>query len=133
MQSKVDRHTVLIVDDDVDYLETVVEYAQKLGYNVLQARGGEEAFKILKARPVSGMIMDLRMANGSGIELLRKIRNWQKELPLVPRIVVNTGVLNGGEGYLQALGARHVFVKPVKLKVLFDRLEELLQSASVEH
>src|SRR5689334_14773392 len=112
--------TILVVDDDPFYRETLVTLGKKLGYNIVEAKCGNEAFNIIQSQPIAGLITDLRMPNGTGIELMERIRNSQNKLPQVPKIVVNSGMLDGGETYLRSLGASHVFVKPVKLRKLLQ-------------
>ncbi len=120
--------TILAVDDDALYRETVVNYGKKLGYNFIDANCGNDAFKIIQSQPIHGLLTDLRMANGTGIELMKRIRNSKKELPIVPKIIVNTGLLEGGEKYLKSLGAIQIFIKPVDIKLVVGSLIELARS-----
>ena len=118
--------TLLMVDDDPIYRESLVLYTKKLGYPTLEASSGNEAFQIIQNQPIAAVITDLRMKDGTGIELLKKIRKNSADLPLIPKIIVNTGLLEGGEDYLKALGASFVFIKPVDSKTLAAHLSKLL-------
>jgi CheY-like chemotaxis protein len=119
--------TLLIVDDDSIYRESLVGYTRKLGYTTLEASSGNAAFNIIQSQPIAAVITDLRMKDGTGIELLRKIRKSSGELPRIPKVIVNTGLLEGGEDYLRALGASFVFIKPVDSKTLAEHLKALIE------
>lgn len=121
--------TVVVADDDSVYLDTVATYVAQIGMNVIRANSGNEAFQIIQNQCVDGVITDLRMGNGTGIELLRKIRNNKTTLPRVPKIIVNTGLFDANTGldYLKALGASQVYLKPISLEILVGNLIGLIK------
>ncbi len=67
--------SVLIVDDEADFLETVVKRLEQRKINVTGVRSGEEALEQLKKHDFSVIILDVKMPGGmDGIEALRKIK-----------------------------------------------------------
>ncbi len=78
---------VLIVDDELEYLEILKKGLQKYEdrFEVLTALGGEEAIKVLKREYISVLVTDLIMPEVGGLELLAHMtRNY----PTTPCIVM---------------------------------------------
>lgn len=70
------RKTILVVDDFEDIREFMCETLQGRGYNTLSAANGTEAYRLLTehAATVSLVLMDYTMPDGSGYDLLLRIR-----------------------------------------------------------
>ena len=64
---------ILIVDDDEMQREVVTGLLSKLGYNVTQAKSGEEAIEMLKRNPASLLVLDMIMPGGiDGAETFKR-------------------------------------------------------------
>jgi two-component system response regulator HupR/HoxA len=74
------RHTVLIVDDDRDVLESL-RLSLELDYDVLTAPGGAEGLGLLARQEVALIIVDQRMPGMNGAEFL------EQAVPLAPRAI----------------------------------------------
>jgi len=74
---------ILLVDDDKDYLEVMNSWLKSVGYEVEMANSGEEALNKLEANKPHVVFLDLRMPGMDGIEVLRRIRAKDKELPVI--------------------------------------------------
>jgi CheY-like chemotaxis protein len=72
--------TILVVDDTDDVRELLRMQLMWLGYQVLEARNGQEAVEIVSKEPPELILMDLTMPILGGIEATRLIRetvgNW---------------------------------------------------------
>jgi CheY-like chemotaxis protein len=66
--------TVLVVDDERDYVETMALLLQAGGYHVLTAADGHIALELLRAHPVHVVLTDLAMPVLGGFSLLQAIR-----------------------------------------------------------
>lgn len=66
--------TVLVVDDDAEFVWTLHNYFLICEFNVLTASNGEEALSILLDKEVHVVLTDLRMPGMDGLELLRRIQ-----------------------------------------------------------
>jgi DNA-binding NtrC family response regulator len=75
-----ERHTVLLVDDEENVLKSLERALRGEPYEVVSARGAEEALKVLAGRPVSLVISDLNMPGMGGFELLRTIKERHPEV-----------------------------------------------------
>src|ERR1043166_7457697 len=76
--------TVLLVDDHEMVLRALHNYLEKRGYNLLEARDGDEALLIAECYPavIHVLVTDLVMARVNGRELVRRL------LPLRPEMQV---------------------------------------------
>ena len=77
--------TILIADDSSSILIMVQQTLTQAGYQVLQAKDGQEALERFKASPTQMVITDLNMPRMSGIELIKELRAHPqgKFIPLV--------------------------------------------------
>jgi CheY-like chemotaxis protein len=66
--------TVLIVDDNDNVRLMLRTTLESGGYRVLEAAGGEEAFKLIRTKRPSVVVLDLRMPGFDGMELLQVLR-----------------------------------------------------------
>jgi len=123
---------VLIVDDDVDFLEIHSAVLTHRGYHVITARSSKECLEELdKARP-DVVVLDVMMEQfDSGFRLSKKIKTKHRGLPvmLLTSIGAQTGLeFSSNEKLLKAVGADVLLDKPVSPKVFIDEIEKLTGS-----
>jgi CheY-like chemotaxis protein/AraC-like DNA-binding protein len=82
------RPTVLVVDDEQGILEAV-GYELEDDFAVITAAGGPEALDLLARRHVDAMLLDLRMPEMAGEEVLKRLRALRARLPVVVMTVVS--------------------------------------------
>ncbi|MGD8724611.1 MAG: sigma-54 dependent transcriptional regulator, partial [Desulfobacterales bacterium] len=75
--------TILIVDDEKNYLTILSALLEEEGYEVLCASGGQEAFEIHKTSDLDLILTDMKMPGMDGIELLEKIKANDPDLPVL--------------------------------------------------
>ena len=80
-------HTILVVDDQVDTLESVQILLEHEGHSVRTATSGTEALEILQSSEVSVVIVDYFMPRMTGAELVKRVRRID---PYV-QIILQTG------------------------------------------
>ena len=116
---------VLLVDDEVSFVETLSKRLNKRNLMVLSAFGGQEALEILgKNQTLDVVILDVKMPNMDGIETLSKIK---KDFPLM-EVIMLTGhatVETAIEG--MKLGAFDYLMKPCDIEKLVLKVEEATQ------
>jgi DNA-binding NtrC family response regulator len=115
---------VLIVDDDpavVRFMGTVVE---KAGLLFSGAGSAGEALQLLNESRFALAIVDIRLPDGSGLDLPPKFKEIDPDLP----IVIVTGH-PGGENVRKSLGAEvdAYLVKPVNPTILLTLLNQLVE------
>ena len=111
---------VLLVDDEVPFVETMTKRLNKRDLQVSTAFSGAEAMeKLAKERQVEVVILDVKMPGMDGIETLREIK---RKHPLV-EVVMLTGhatVETAIEG--MRLGAFDYLMKPCDMDVLISKV-----------
>ena len=79
------RETILVVDDQQPNLQLVGTVLSQMGYEVIPATSGEQAFKRLAARTPDLILLDVLMPDMSGLEVCRQIKADARgsELPII--------------------------------------------------
>ena len=113
---------VLLVDDEVPFVETMTKRLTKRNLRVIMAFNGQEALeKLDKNRNLDVVILDVKMPGMDGIETLGKIK---KSYPLT-EVIMLTGhatVESAIEGMKS--GAFDYLMKPCDLELLMVKVEE---------
>ncbi|MGA2028202.1 MAG: response regulator [Syntrophobacteraceae bacterium] len=118
---KVAKPKVLIVDDEQDFLETIVKRLLKRRVDVTGVDSGREAVRILQEQSFDVVILDVRMPGMDGIETLKEIK---KRSPLT-EVIMLTGhgsIKSGIKG--MELGAFDYVIKPAEFDELFEKVNQ---------
>jgi len=75
--------TILVVDDEKNYLLVLSAVLEEEGYEVLTAQGGHEALEIQKSSDLDLILTDMKMPAMDGIELLENIKTLDPDLPVI--------------------------------------------------
>lgn len=124
----VDAFNVLLVDDEADFLETLLKRMKKRNVNVKGVKSGEEALEFLKQNPVDVVVLDVKMPGIDGIQTLREIK---KTYPLIEAIML-TGhaslevAIEGME-----LGAFDYLMKPIDIDDLLYKVQDAYEKKSI--
>lgn len=116
-----EKPSLLLVDDDEDFLSALAPAMIKRGFMVTLANSAEKAFALAKVEPPEFAVVDLKMSGNSGLVLVRQLAS----LDAGTRIVVLTGYANVATAVEAIkLGATHYLAKPVdadEIVAAFDR------------
>ena len=74
---------ILLVDDEVDFLDTVSFWLRSKGYSVIHANNGQQALELIKSGHPNIVFLDIKMPVMDGVETLVHIREFNKELPVI--------------------------------------------------
>jgi two-component system sensor histidine kinase/response regulator len=85
---------VLVADDEPAVLEVLSQVVEDLGHDVIQARDGEEAWNLARARRPNLVVTDHMMPRLSGLELCRKLKG-DEVLGRVPIILLSAVLPHG--------------------------------------
>ena len=110
---------ILIVDDEKKIANALTERLRLRGFDAIPAYDGISALSQLKSEPFDGMILDLRLPDIDGMEILRQTKS---EFPDI-KVVIMSG--HGNEQDFNtclALGATDCFHKPAKILNLIEAL-----------
>jgi DNA-binding response OmpR family regulator len=118
---------LLLVDDEVGYLEVLSKRLRRRGFEVTAARSGAEAIRALRDRDFEVAVVDLKMEDIDGIELLKILRQMLPGL----KVIMLTG--HGSERAAReglSQGAFDYLMKPVDLELLVARINAALRPAT---
>jgi two-component system KDP operon response regulator KdpE len=115
--------TILVVDDEPQIRRVMRATLASKGYEITEARSGEEALEKLRGQQPNLVILDVNMPGIGGLEACREIR----ERSDVPIIMLT--VRNGERDKVQALdaGADDYVVKPFGIEELLARIRAALR------
>ena len=124
-----EQATLLLVDDDQDFLNVLAKAMQKRGFLVTLANSAESAFELAKSDPPEFAVVDLKMSGNSGLVLVRQLTN----LNAGTRIVVLTGFASVATAVEAIkLGATHYLAKPVDADEIVAAFEKQIGNDAVE-
>jgi len=120
--------SVLVVDDEQDFVETLVKRMERRGFKVTGVGSGQEALLLLGKEHFDVVILDVMMPGMDGIETLREIKlAWPKI-----QVILLSG--HGGEEMGirgMAYGAYAYLLKPVALKTIVETAYIAFEEAGV--
>ena len=115
---------VLLVDDDEDVRGMVAEDLVENGFEVIQAKCGNEAKQIISARGNPDLIIsDIVMPDGDGVDLLKHVRENDTR---IPPFFLMTGESKVSEKEVLSMGAQSYFKKPFKSQQLIAEIQKQL-------
>ena len=119
-----EQSRILIIDDQENIRESLKLALEKEGYLVETAENGQEAIRKSKEQFYNMALVDLRLPDMDGIELLTKMRETVPEM--VKIIITGYPML---ENAIEAVnrGADGYVVKPVNMNKLLETVEEHLK------
>jgi two-component system response regulator HydG len=120
---------ILVVDDDPGHLTTLKTIIRSWGYRVYLADDGIHAVESVKQRPFDLILMDVRMAQMSGIEALKKIKDYNPAIPVL--IMTAYSSVDSAVEALKA-GAYDYLTKPLDFEVLKLSLERALEHTGLK-
>ena len=125
---------ILIVDDDSDMRELIRDILVDQSYQVETAQNGQEALQLLRDKPFSIVLTDLRMKGMDGLELLQQTTKHHQECNLIMMTAFGS-VETAVEAMRQ--GAFDYLTKPIKTEELLVTVDKAMREAllrrEVEH
>ena len=121
------EHRILVCEDNPIALKTIEYSLVKAGYQVLQARDGEEAMGLLKSEHIDLVVTDINMPFTKGLELVRFI-NTRSDMR-IPVIIISGINLQETKDHARELGAVGYLTKPFDPKQMLEMVRSAIQSA----
>ncbi len=122
----------LVVDDDDVIRKEMSELMKSAGYTVTTASSGKEALELVGKEKFDIIFLDIVMPNLHGIDVLRKLREQNKDQPVVMLVSEKEKFLSSRA---ISLGAFDLLMKPVQKELLFsiiNRINETLEKAKTK-
>jgi len=112
---------VLLVDDEIDFLDIMAERMSARGMDVSTAGSAEDALKMVIAESYDAVIMDLMMPEMDGFKALKLFKQSRPELSI---ILLTANVPEEKCREAIKLGALDVIEKPADLNLLTQKIKE---------
>ena len=119
MSERENQVRLLLVDDEEGYLEVLSKRMAKRGLSVLTAESGAAGIQALRRYDVDVAVVDLKMEDMDGLELLKIFKKMDPDL----NVIILTG--HGSEKAAReglALGAFDYLTKPCDLNELLEKI-----------
>jgi CheY-like chemotaxis protein len=116
-----ERVSILVIDDEPDFLRFYERILRRLGYDVVTAAAGVEGMDIAGSRPFGLVVTDLKLPDMDGLAVIRAIR----AMPDPPPIIVVSGFASAQMQRAAAdAGASGYLTKPFTVSALTAMIED---------
>jgi DNA-binding NtrC family response regulator len=116
-----DAINVLLIDDEKGYLNVLANRLSRRLINAVKAFSGTQALQILRKNDFDVVVLDLKMEDLDGIEVLKIIKKMAPELPVI--ILTGHGSQTAAKEGM-AYGAFDYLTKPCELVELMDKIKQ---------
>jgi len=121
-----DKKKILVIDDEPDFLEMIKLRLEANNYEVLTALNGKEGLEKVQQEKPDVVLLDILMPELDGLSVLRRIRSYNKNLP----VFIITAFSNEERFKLaNKLHASGFIVKTSDLKQEVDNINSILNIA----
>ncbi len=117
-------NTILVVDDEPNYLIVLSELLKEENFEVFTAENGETALEIIKNTDLDLVITDMQMPIMNGMELLKAIKSFNSDLPVI--MITAYGEIEKAVAAMQA-GAFNYLGKPFKNDELLINIKKAIE------
>jgi DNA-binding NtrC family response regulator len=121
------EQTILVVDDETMILHVFKRLLSSEGYTVLTASNGKEALELVRKKSVELVILDLKLPDMSGIDILRRIRRLRENVEVI--VITGHGTMKTVRAAMR-LGAYDYITKPFDDNHVRALVENALSAAS---
>lgn len=119
---------ILIIDDEPAIAAMLKKMVEKAGHSCMISFNGVDGLAIFDSFEPEILITDIIMPEKEGLEIILELRKRNPELKI---IAISGGGRFNYEGYLNSakhFGANAIFPKPLDLKLLMNKITELLNN-----
>ena len=117
----------MLVDDNLQTMETYVDYLRTVGFSVKQVAGAVEALRLIPQLRPNVVLMDIQMPGMDGLEAIRRVRAWREpELSQTPIIALTALAMPGDRERCIDAGANEYLAKPVSMLKVVEMVERFL-------
>jgi len=124
--------TILVADDEEMVLDIAIQYLEMLGYNVISAKGGNEASGVYMERwsDIDLVILDLIMPDMGGGEVYDLIKTINPDA----KVILSSGYsIEGQASEILERGCNGFIQKPFDMETLSMEIKKVLNSISSEN
>jgi len=122
------KPSILIVDDDEVMRETLSDVLKRGEYEVYSVGSGVETLSVIRKNIIDLILLDMRLPDGDGLELLKKIKEFDTEILVI--IMTAYSDIQTAVSAMKS-GAYHYINKPFDLEELKLLIEKGLETKSL--
>ena len=122
--------SILVVEDDPTAMSLTTGVLRMAEYEVWQASGLAEAIAVLEIATPALVLLDVRLGDGSGLELVERLRSDDRRGHL-PILIVSADAMPEDVARARASGCDDFLAKPVSPRVMLARIHELVGTSGV--
>ena len=117
---------LLLVDDEAGFVDVMKKRLQKRDISVTSALSGTPAIQVLRRNDFDVAVVDLKMEDMDGIEVLKVFRKMAPDMPVImltghgSEVAAEEGITQGASSYL---------TKPCSLEDLIDAIRKAIELA----
>jgi predicted ATPase/signal transduction histidine kinase len=116
---------ILIADDHKANVETLYDYLEAKGYNMIVAENGQEAIEMTKLHHPDVIVMDIQMPVLDGLTAIKQLRR-DPQFAKLPIIALTALAMSGDRERCLMAGANEYLTKPVTLGSLVITIQSLV-------
>ena len=117
-------HKILVIDDELDVCNTLVKILSNEGYQMNASQNAKQGLELLESESPELILLDIMMPEIDGIEALRRIREVDKDIPVI--MITGYGDLSTARESMK-LGAFDYITKPFDLNFLKAIIRDALE------
>jgi DNA-binding NarL/FixJ family response regulator len=119
--------TILTIDDEENIRQSIRDYLEDCDFNVIEAASGPEGLEALSTEKPDLVLLDLRMPEMDGLEVLRIMTESSPNVPVI--VISGVGVITDAVAALR-LGAWDYLIKPIEdMSILRHAVDMALERA----
>src|SRR5690554_2312808 len=119
-----EKHTLLIIDDDIDICMLLKRLFERKGYNVRIALKGVEGINKIKNEPIDLVLTDFRLPDRNGFEMIEIIQTINDKIPII--VITGYSEVNQAVKAIR-LGAYDYVTKPIFPEEILMLVEDALK------
>lgn len=118
--------TIMVVDDSVTVRKVTTRFLEREGYNVITAKDGVDALRVLQDHIPDAMLLDIEMPRMDGFELAKNIRS-SSLLKAIPIIMITSRTGEKHRDHAMSLGVNKYMGKPFQEDQLLENIQAVTQ------
>jgi PAS domain S-box-containing protein len=124
------KFTILTIDDESYIRQSIRSFLEDYGFMVFEAENGKKGIDVFNAQSPDLVLLDLRMPEMDGLEVLEVLKARCPDIPLV--VASGTGNMSSVVDALR-LGANDYILKPIEdMTVLYHSIQKCLRESQLK-
>lgn len=119
------KKKILIIEDNEQNLYLATFLLEKRGYNVVQARNGQQGLEVAASEHPDLILLDIQLPVMDGYEVARRLKQAE-ETKLIPIVAVTSYAMAGDRETVLAAGCEGYLEKPIDPDSFVDQVKKFL-------